>query len=121
MKGSRLSSVGGLQLHAGDMRHMITIRREVMTPDGSGFAATWQDYAQIWAEVRAMDGREAVVEHSLQGVSIYRLRVRWRTDLLPSDQIRLEGGLMLNITSIADPDGMRTQLMIMATTESVQS
>lgn len=121
MRGSRLSSTNGLLLHAGDLRHMITIRREVNTPDGSGFTSSWQDYAQIWAEVRAMDGREAVVEHSLQGISVYRIRVRWRNDLLTSDQIELEGGTTLNITSIADPDGLRTQLMIMATTESVQS
>jgi SPP1 family predicted phage head-tail adaptor len=110
------------RLSAGDLRTRIEIMRQVQVSNGKGgfHGASWSVVAAVRAEVIGQNGREAVIALALQGVSAYRIRLRFRTDLLPSDQIRLggAGGTDLNITSLSDPNGEREQLMIIASTAS---
>jgi head-tail adaptor len=74
--------------------------------------------ADTWAEVTALDGRESVMDHVLEGTSVYQIRIRYRADLRADWQIR-HGELTLNITAPpADPDGKREQLVIIASTAS---
>lgn len=110
-------------LSTGDLRHLIGIWRATTTQTGSDGVTTWTQIAQIWAEVRGQDGREAVMEHALQGVSVYRIRTRWIDGIiiLDSDQIMLDDGRVLNIRTVSDPTGDREQIMIMADTASVQA
>jgi SPP1 family predicted phage head-tail adaptor len=113
-------------LRAGDLRHKITVRRatEIKTDTG-GYKTDWCDYAELWAEVTALDGREIVMDQVLQGISVYRVRIRWRSDLTTEDQLRSAadcfGGRDVNVLSIADPDGRRNQLIIMADTASTRN
>jgi SPP1 family predicted phage head-tail adaptor len=111
-------------LRAGDLRHRITVRRaaEIETPTG-GYKEDWGDYATVAAEITAFDGREVVLDQALQGVSVYRVRIRWRDDLTTEDQLRGScfGGRDVNVRSIADPDGRRRQLVIMADSASTRS
>jgi SPP1 family predicted phage head-tail adaptor len=58
--------------------------------------------------------------NALQGISTYRLRVRYRTGILASDQIEWRGTTM-NVRSAVDPNGTREQLLIMADTASVRA
>jgi hypothetical protein len=44
------------------------------------------------AEVTALDGREVVMDQVLQGISTYRVRIRWRGDLTTEDQLRSPDG-----------------------------
>ena len=81
----------------------------------------WSDIATVWAEVTALDGRESVMAHVLQGISVYRIRLRWRGDVKVDWQIRY-GAIELAITAPpADPDGQREQLVILASTPAVAS
>jgi head-tail adaptor len=119
-------------LRAGDLRHRITVRRgtEIKTNTG-GYKTDWGDYVDLWAEVIALDGREVVMDQVLQGISVYRVRIRWRSDLTTEDQLRgqaecfgrdAEGKLRdVNIRSIVDPDGLQRQLIIMADTASTRN
>ena len=110
-------------LRAGDLKHRVTIRRavEVKTATG-GYSASWEPVVTVWAEVRGLGGRESVMDKVLQGVSVYRIRIRWRGDVLTTDQLRAEGaaflGRDLNIRSADDPDGTRDQLVIVADSAS---
>lgn len=107
-------------LSAGNLRHSITIRRNAQVSNGrGGYVSQWTDVATVWAEVATLDGRESMVEKVLQGVSSYRIRIRWRDDVKAADQLRY-GTLDLNIVAPpADPDGRREELVILASTESV--
>jgi SPP1 family predicted phage head-tail adaptor len=97
------------------------IRRAVEIEDGAGgYDTAWVTVAQPWAEVRGLDGRESVMSSVLQGVSVYRVRARWRGDLKQGDQIRW-GDVVMNIKSVSDPDGRREQLVIIADTEGVRA
>lgn len=101
-------------------RHKLLIRRLVETDDGKGaYISSWTTIAAPWAEVEGLAGREAVMDQTLQSVSVFRFRTRWREDILAADQIR-HGSIDLNISSVADPDGMRRDLVIVATTEGVR-
>jgi SPP1 family predicted phage head-tail adaptor len=81
--------------------------------------------ATVAAEVLGLDGRESVMDQALQGISTYRVTIRWRSDVLEADQLRSAGscfrGRDVNIRSIVDPDGRREQLVILADTASTRS
>jgi SPP1 family predicted phage head-tail adaptor len=108
-----------LPFSAGILRQTITLRRPIETPTGKGgFSTGFEDVARIPAEVIALDGRESVMAHVLQGVSVYRIRIRYRVDIKPDWQIAY-GGLTLNIKAPpSDPDGRRVQQIIVADTSS---
>ena len=117
---------GGLpRLRAGDLRTPIEIMRAVRTDTGKGSdrITGWSILAQPRAEVLGQDGREAVIAQALQGISTYRIRIRFRPGLLQSDQVRLggPGGTDLNILSITDPNGEREQLMLIASTDGAKA
>jgi SPP1 family predicted phage head-tail adaptor len=114
-----MMAVGGSR-RAGNLRNLITVERTPMVDDGLGGttpAAAPEVYRTLRAQVEGQDGREAVIAHALEGISTYRIAIRYRTDLLETDQIRLDTGKLLNITSISDPEGRRRELQIIATTQ----
>ena len=107
---------------AGELRHSIRVRRAALVDDGhGGQERQWATVATPRAKVEGQDGREALIAHALEGISTYRLTIRHRTGLKPSDQVRLDdaGGTLLNIKSISDPDGRRRWLQILASTDGV--
>jgi head-tail adaptor len=121
-----------LPLRAGDLRHSLIVRRAAEIPTGTGgYTTEWGDFATLSAEVTGLDGRESVMDQALQGVSVYRVRIRWRSDVQTADQLRSTGSSFgyddkgkardVNIRSIADPDGRREQLVIIADTASTRN
>jgi SPP1 family predicted phage head-tail adaptor len=112
---------GRKRLGAGRLRHRIEIWRSVETKTGrGGFADEWKRVATTRAEIVGQPGREAVLEQALQGIAVHRITIRYRDDVLASDQLRW-GDKILNITAPpVDPDGLRKELVIIASTEAVQ-
>jgi SPP1 family predicted phage head-tail adaptor len=119
-------------LGAGDLRHRLKVRRVTEIPKGKGgYTSDWGDYADVAAAVESLDGREVVMDQALQGISTFRIRIRWRADLKTEDQLRSSDGCFgydvqgkardVNIRSAVDPDGLRRQLVIMADTASTRS
>jgi SPP1 family predicted phage head-tail adaptor len=107
-------------LAAGSLRQRVTIRRQQRAADGQGgYTTSWADVATIWAKVDGLDGRESVIGQTLTGISVYRVTVRYRADILPSDQLRY-GAIDLNIRSAIDPDGRRERTIITCDTGSAQ-
>lgn len=110
-----------MAVSAGRLRRRVTIRRQTrVAKESGGFETTWADLATVWAEVIGLNGREAVIGHALQGVSYYRITIRFGADVIDADQLRY-GAIDLNIRSVSDPDGRREQLLILADTGSVQA
>jgi SPP1 family predicted phage head-tail adaptor len=105
---------------AGELRNRIVIRRPIEVDNGKGgYTSDWLPVAELWAEVKGLDGREAMIGQVLNGISSYRIRIRYRKGIQPSDQVRYEH-LDLNIRSVADPDGKREQLILIADTGSAR-
>jgi SPP1 family predicted phage head-tail adaptor len=109
------------RIRAGDLRHTIMLRRKATAQDTKGgFETLWSTVASMGAKVEGIDGREALIGMALQGVSHFKITIRYRADVLTSDQIVLSTGTELNVVSATDPDGQRRSLMILADTASVQ-
>lgn len=118
-------------LRSAELRHRVVIRRatEVSNSRG-GYTSAWSPIATVFAEVTGLDGRESVMDQALQGISVYRIRIRWREDIAQADQLRSAGkcfgadgqgnGRDVNVRSIVDPDGRREQLVIIADTASTR-
>ena len=108
-------------LAAGRLKHRITISRGTRTPTGKGgFTTTWAPVATVWAEVISLNGREAVIANALQGVSSYRITVRWKAGLVTEKDQIVYDGKTLNVRSAVDPDGSRVAWSILADSEAVQ-
>ena len=103
----------------GPLRSRITIMRSVEQDKDGGYNTYWVPVATVRAEVVGLTGREVVMDRTLQGVTTYRIRIRWRAGITQANQLRY-GDQTLNVRSVADPDGRRDQLLIMADDESVQ-
>lgn len=104
-------------LEAGDLRHRVEIRRGAKEKDGKGGSVmVWTEIAKPWAEVISLDGKEALADRVMEGISSYRIRIRYRAGIGTIDHQVRYGGRDLNITSAEDPNGDREQLVILATT-----
>lgn len=106
---------------AGSLRERVTIRRRVETKnDGGGLDMSWSTLvADLSAEVINLDGREAMIGNVLQGISSFRITVRFRRDVKASDQI-IWRDRELNIRSADDRIGTKQWLTIIATNEAPQ-
>lgn len=101
------------------LRHRVEIWRGTEADTGTGGSRTeWTRIARPWADVRGLPGRESSLEHVLQGISVYRVMIRHRDDILTADQLR-HGAITMNIKSAVDPDGRREWLVITADTQAV--
>lgn len=114
-------------MDAGKMRHRITIRRQTTSKNTTtgGQTRSWHDIsspASMWADIVGINGREAIIGSVLQGVNHYQITVRFRDDILPSDQIlwRSNNDLELNVHSAQDKAGTRQWTTIHASTEAPQ-
>lgn len=103
---------------SGRLRHLITLRRPNKVRDAKGGLDTSfvdADRGTVRAEILSLDGREASIDHVLEGISIFRITIRWRGDVRSDWQVRY-GMLDLNISAPpADEDGRGKWLVIMAT------
>ena len=88
---------------AGELDKVITIQREVKTPDGmGGNTVTLTDVvADLRAHVRPKTGGERAAYDSVEASAMYLFVVRYRSDILESDRI-LWDGKYYNIRAIMD-------------------
>lgn len=108
-------------LAAGRLNRRIAIRRKTMLSDGHGGQnSSWDTVATVWAETKSQNGREAVIAGALQGISAWRIVIRYRAAVTTADQVRIDGR-DYNIRTIEDPDGRREMLVIIADTSSVEA
>jgi SPP1 family predicted phage head-tail adaptor len=109
-------------LASGDLNRRVEIRRATMASDGhGGQITTWSTISTVRAAAYSQNGREGVISGALQGVAVYRLEMRWRADLVRTgDQLRMDGR-DYNVRTVADPDGRREKLVILADTAGVES
>lgn len=110
-----------MRIRAGNLRHQVTFRRAAQQQDAKGgIEQLWTTVATCGAMVEGIDGREALIAMAFTGVAHIKVTIRYRADLKVSDQLVLPDGSEYNIRSIADRDGRRNALMILADTASVQ-
>lgn len=97
----------------GPLDQLITIQRETLAPDGmGGHDVIVDDFAtDVWATVRALNGREIVRYDALQATAMVRFIIRFRSDIQHGDRIVWQGDVH-NIRYIPPSSGRDPYLQI---------
>lgn len=101
-----------MSLSAGRLNRRIQIETPTRAPNGSGgFTKGWSPPFNVWAEMIALRGDEAVQHSILNSTQLWRVTIRYRPNV--SEECRaMYNGQPLNIRSCVDPDGQREQLVM---------
>lgn len=90
----------------GQMRDQVTINQPATTLNTDGHPAGTTLFATVWAEVRPIGGREALLNKQIGASVTHRIRMRYLTGLT-ADMTMVWDGKNLDIESIENPDGVR--------------
>jgi len=90
----------------GDLDQRVVFQAKTRTPDGGGgFVDTWSNIGatpEVWAKVWPVSGRERVEGQQIESPTMYRFRIRNRSDLTTAMRVVWRGRAH-NIRFIADP------------------
>lgn len=100
---------------AGKLRYPVTIERPVDVRDQyGGFIRTWEPVSREWADIESISGSEFIAAQAPQSQTVFRIRIRYRDDLVSSWRIR-EGAKVYEITAVL-PDARRRRIELMCKT-----
>lgn len=98
----------------GKLRHKMSLQQQVLTPDGGGgFTASWQEVAEIYADIAELTGGESLDAGQLAAVTPCRITILYRGDVTPAQRLAT-GSRIYDIVSARDPDGSKAWLEIIA-------
>jgi SPP1 family predicted phage head-tail adaptor len=110
-----------MDIRASDLDQRIVIRREVLTPDGSGgYDSAWTDVVTCWAAPRPMSGREREQAMRLNAQSNYIFAMRdsvIRENSVDERDVIVWHGVTFNIRFI--PDKARARFVEIETEKGV--
>jgi SPP1 family predicted phage head-tail adaptor len=76
----------------GELSERLGLERKTRTPDGAGGASVaWTEYAEVWALVRPMSGRERAHAAREEANALYLVVIRYRDDVLDADRLAWRG------------------------------
>lgn len=82
------------------LRHRLTLQQVLQTPDSvGGYTASWNDVAQLWAEILPLSGREKLFAGKIQAQSTHRISIRYRNDISSSHRLVFESRIF-NIRAV---------------------
>ncbi|MDE1484224.1 phage head closure protein [Xenorhabdus bovienii] len=104
-------------MRAGRLRHRITIRKNESTRDSfGGIINNWVDVATVWAEVKAISGRERVASGAVFSEATVRIWLRYRADVTTANNITYHGantkGTAFDIMAVI-PDAKHSRLELL--------
>ncbi|MEM6498724.1 MAG: phage head closure protein [Pseudomonadota bacterium] len=94
----------------GRLRHRVTIQYPARSYDEAGGATiAWPPLATVWAQIKLRSGRETFEADSPSARSIYRVVIRYRSDVDPTMRL-LWGDRVLQVVAVGDEDGTKRWL-----------
>ncbi len=94
-----------------ELRHRVSLLEPVETDDGAGGrTVTWSERDTVWAQVVSLRGKERQWAEALTAESPYSVTLRYSPDVTVEMRIGFDNRL-LDIKSVADPDGRRRWLV----------
>jgi SPP1 family predicted phage head-tail adaptor len=94
----------------GTLTDRVQLARKTMVPEPEGGHATvYVPMATVWARVRSLAGRMAVVSDARAASVSHSVVLRFRGDIAPGDRVSYRGR-SLEIVSAADMNGRRAYL-----------
>ncbi|ETO44533.1 phage head closure protein [Morganella sp. EGD-HP17] len=104
-------------MRAGHLRHRITIRKQETYEGSLGDQRTrWVDVATVWAEVKAIGGRELLSSGTVYAEATLRIWLRYRPDINTDNLIVVHDGNTQGdsfdvVAVIPDPKRTRLELL----------
>lgn len=93
-----------------DLRHRVTLEALARAGDsGGGFVETWEEVAELAADIRPADGSETVEADRLAGSLTHQVVLRYRPGVVPAMRFR-KGTRLFQILSVIDVDERRRWL-----------
>lgn len=87
------------------------VYRRTQDPETGHLTASWTPYAEDWARLAGITGREYLAASAQQALTQYRVTIRHRDDIDTTMRIQAEGKIF-NIRAIL-PDDRRKWLVMM--------
>ena len=106
---------GSLALNPGILRDQIVIQSPVRSTNSYAELniTSWTDIATVYANVRAMTGRELESVQQRWAEARFKVRMPFMKDLTIQRDYRAAWGTRkLDILDVEDPDGMRRELIM---------
>lgn len=98
---------------AGTYRHKITIETPTETIDAFGQAVkSWDTYAQPFAAVEPLQGREFFASSEVQSEVTTRIRMHYQSGITTKMRVSY-GGLVYDIQAVINPKLMNGELQLM--------
>jgi SPP1 family predicted phage head-tail adaptor len=102
-----------------DMKHRVAIKQPVLTPDDAGgFSETWQDVAIVYAAITPATAGEQLKFGQIDATTTHKIIIRYRTDITPGMILTDEDSVTYSIISVANQNGTKTYLVLLATVRS---
>jgi SPP1 family predicted phage head-tail adaptor len=101
-------------LHAGRLRHVLTLQRENASQDANGESVpSWTNVSTgVWGEILFVNGSEQTQAGQTVATNSVTITVRKRSDVTITPQHRwLWNGKVFNIISAVDPTGIGEELI----------
>lgn len=99
-------------MRAGPLKHRcILMQSQKVKLPGGGFAESWVEVGQLWAEITIPTGRIAVVADQLQGVVSAEIRIRYRADVIAG--MRVVSKTQTYLIAAPLPDNDQTMLRLL--------
>lgn len=104
-----------VRIRAGLLRDSVTIQAQSQTQNEVGeFENVWNNVATgVRAQVQPMSSGEGFSADQVQATTVYKVTIRYRTDITPKDRIFIEpAGPTLDIQPPVNVDNMNVKLEI---------
>lgn len=73
------------------LKQRLTLQQEIQASDGyGGYTRTWQNIADLWAEIIPLAGREGVADEKLEASLTHRVVLRYRSDITAGMRLLFE-------------------------------
>ncbi|CAH5969996.1 TPA: phage head closure protein [Klebsiella pneumoniae] len=104
-------------MRAGKMKRRVTFQKSESHRDQMGqVISVWSDLATVWAEIRAISGRERMSSGALYSEATVRIWTRYRDDITTANRIlyrspNVRGQIYGIVAVIPDVDHTRLELL----------
>ncbi len=105
-----------MSLRAGDLRHRLRIESRSLSRDAAGGTLeTWTLYAEAWAAIEPLRGREFFAAEGMNAELTTRLRLRYLAGVTPEMRAVGPDGTLYDIKTVIDIGGRGRELELLAT------
>lgn len=100
-------------MKTGELRHRVTIEEKTVTKDSyGGEEVTWSEVATVWAAVEPLQGREFLDGRRLEAEISTRIRMRYRSGVLPGMRVTW-GDHTYDVEAVIEHESRRRELRLM--------